>query len=322
MTTDMKAILFADRNGSELQPLTNKTSVALLPIAAKPLIEYTLDALLETGIREVIVVISTFAKEIKRLLGNGERWGMQFEYVQSTEQPATLLTRLATKLSDSKYLLVRGDVLRSLNIKAFLEQALQQEKEQILATIDGYNAGVCLLKIPPNPEILPNPKIPPNLEEFEESERVHALALTGNLSWLDSLKAYHQANLAVLAGHFPSLVLPVRQINDKLQVGCRSSVPKGNAGLVGAFCRVHKKAALLGDVVLCDEVIVDRYAKLSATVVLHGTYIGEAVELQNAIVWGNMLIQIDTGAVEHVDDKLLLADLKTKNFNAFFRKAA
>ncbi|OQY54282.1 MAG: hypothetical protein DRR08_27625 [Candidatus Parabeggiatoa sp. nov. 2] len=318
----MKAILFADRTGSELQPLTDKTSIALLPIAAKPLIEYTLDALLMTGIREVMVVISAFAEEIKRLLGNGERWEMQFEYVRSTEQPATVLTRLGAKLSDSEYLLVRGDVLRSLNIKAFLEQAQTLQQEQILATIDGYNAGVCLLKTSPNSEIPPNPKIPHNLEEFEESEGVQALAVTGNLSWLDSLKAYHQANLAVLAGHFPSLVLPVRQVNDKLQVGRRSSVPKDNAGLVGAFCRVHKKAALLGDVVLCNEVIVDRYAKLSATVVLPGTYIGEAVELQNAIVWGNLLIQIDTGAVEQVDDSLLLADLKAKNFNALFRDAA
>jgi NDP-sugar pyrophosphorylase family protein len=327
----MKAILFADRGGTELLPLTNKISVALLPVAAKSLIDYTLDALWESQIDEVIVVISAFAEEIEHHLGDGERWGLQFEYVRSSgqEEPASVLASLGSRLSDSEYLLIRGDVLRSLNINEFLNQAQAFESGQVVATIDGCQAGVCLIRqqSSPNPwqasDLLRFPlEFPPSLSlslvnggielhRFENSDEVYAVAVSGNCSWLDSLEAYHQANLHVLAGQFPNLVVFARSVNEQLLVGCRSIVSENNVGLVGAFCRVDKKAALLGEVVLCDKVIVDRYAQLSRTVVLPGTYIGEAVELHNAIVWGRTLIQVDTGKVAQVDDHLLL-DFRTE----------
>jgi len=325
----MKAILFADRGGTELLPLTDKISVALLPVAAKPLIDYTLDALLESRVHEVIVVISAFSEEIERHLGDGKRWGLQFEYVRSNgqEEPASVLARLGSRLTDSEYLLIRGDVLHSLNINDFLVQAQAVKSGQVVVTIDGSHAGVCLIRkqSSPNPwqasELLRFPlEIPPSIglvnggigpHRFENIDDVHAVAMTGNGSWLDSLETYHQANLHVLAGQFPNLVVFARSVNDQLQVGCHSIVSENNAGLVGACCRVDNKAALLGEVVLCDEVIVDRYAQLSRTVVLPGTYIGEAVELQNAIVWGRTLIQVDTGTVTQVEGNLLL-DLKTE----------
>ncbi len=327
----MKAILFADRGGTELLPLTNKISVALLPVAAKSLIDYTLEALWESQIHEVIVVISAFAEEIEHHLGDGERWGLQFEYVRSSgqEEPAKVLASLGSRLSDSEYLLIRGDVLRSLNLNEFLNQAQAFESGQVVAMINGCQAGVCLIRqqSSPNPwqasDLLRFPLEFPTslnlslvnggieLHRFENSDDVYAVAVSGNCSWLDSLDAYHQANLHVLAGQFPNLVVFARSVNEQLLVGCRSIVPENNVGLVGAFCRVDNKAALLGEVVLCDEVIVDRYAQLSRTVVLPGTYIGEAVELHNAIVWGRTLIQVDTGKVAQVEGHLLL-DFRTE----------
>lgn len=323
----MKAILLADRNGAELQPLTHKTCVALLPIVTKPLIEYTLDALLLTGVKEVIVVISAHAELMECHLGSGERWGMSFHYVLSRgqEEPATILARLGTQLSDCEYLLVRADLLCSFNIKEFLIQAGALEG-QIVATIDDRNTGVCLLR----KQAGTYPWQISNLLSFPLHSKIssnsgisdltfHALPVNGNLSLLDSLKVYHQANLATLAGHFPTLVLPpLRQVNENLRVGPRSTVPKHNVGVVGTFCRVRAEAALLGDVVLCHKIIVDRNAKLSATVVLPCTYIGKAVKLRNAIVWGNVLIRVDTGAVKQIVDNLILANFSTETLQAKF----
>ncbi|RKZ54109.1 MAG: hypothetical protein DRR16_00950 [Candidatus Parabeggiatoa sp. nov. 3] len=333
----MKAILFADRKGSELQPLTQRTCVALLPIATKPLIEYTLEALWMAGIREVFVVISPFADYIERYLGNGERWGLEFEYILSRgqEAPADVLARLGAQLSDSEYLLIRADLLRSLEIQDFLSEA-QQLDGQIVATIQGSHAGMSLLRqqTGPNPWQASNlvrfPCIPliakhqsangqqvnqnrvfVNPDTLTPETTFYALPVEGKLSMLDSLKAFHQANFDILAGHFPTLVLPVRKITDKLQVGRRSKVSPHNTGLVGAFCRVHAGARLVDKVVLCDDVKVERHAKLNNTVVLPCTYIGQSLELNNAIVWGNLLIPVNTGKVQLIFDRRLLADLKT-----------
>ena len=70
----------------------------MLPIATKPLIDYTLDTFLLTGINEIIVVISANAEYIEHHLGNGEHWGVQLNYVLSRgqEEPTTVLARLGS----------------------------------------------------------------------------------------------------------------------------------------------------------------------------------------------------------------------------------
>jgi hypothetical protein len=79
---------------------------------------------------------------------------------------------------------------------------------------------------------------------------------------------------------------------------------------VGADCQVHPTAELSGEVVICDHVIIDQLTRLSDTVVLPHTYVGELVDLRKAIVRGNDLIRVDTGTHLHLADTFLLADLR------------
>jgi len=312
----MKAILLADRQSKELQPLTKRTCVALLPIAAKPLIHYTLDSLVETNIREILIILSAHSELVKADLGNGERWGLQFDYFLSRgqEEPAKILGRLGAKLSDSQYLLVRADMLRALSLEDFL-QAVREAPTSIVATVDKQNAGVSWLR----KQTTDQPWLDSNQLQWENLEQPVPVAkeMVGKISRLQSFRAYHQANLEVAAGEFPNLVLPPGQtIHDQLRVGRRSLVPARNRGLVGAYSRVHPQAHLIEKVVLSDEVVVDRDTLLSSTIVLPGTYVGEGVELRNAIVWGNLLIRVDSGAIIQIIDKFLLADLKSESISS------
>ena len=76
----MDVIIFADRKGQELLPLTDECSIALLPLAGKMVLEHTLDALVGVGIREAHVVLSPYVEQVKAAFGNGERWGMTLTY--------------------------------------------------------------------------------------------------------------------------------------------------------------------------------------------------------------------------------------------------
>lgn len=91
-----RVIVFADRTGAELQPLTEECPVALLPIAAKPLLMHCLEDLAMAGLNTVTLVISNHADMIKSTLGSGARWGLAIDYALSRgeEPPADVLQRL------------------------------------------------------------------------------------------------------------------------------------------------------------------------------------------------------------------------------------
>jgi hypothetical protein len=96
-------------------------------------------------------------------------------------------------------------------------------------------------------------------------------------------------------------------------VGRHSRVPptavKRPPVFAGVRCEVHPQADLRGDVVLSGDVVIDRGATLKSAVVLPRSYVGELVEVQNAIVWSDLLIRVDTGSVARVTDAFLLSAL-------------
>lgn len=77
----MKAILLAGGTGSRLFPITKGVSKQLLPVYDKPMVYYPLSVLFLAGIKEVLLISTPQdINSYKRLLGDGNQWGITLEY--------------------------------------------------------------------------------------------------------------------------------------------------------------------------------------------------------------------------------------------------
>jgi NDP-sugar pyrophosphorylase family protein len=311
----MRALVFADRIGADLKPLTEKWSVPLLPVTGKELLVYTIEELLGAGVRDLVVVASAHGEQAgASTLGDGQRWGASIRYVLSRgeEPPSAVWPRL--NLADAEAVLVlRGDVLRSPTTREFLDQAQSKTGTYTFCGVGEDPRGSLFLLRPGCPE-------PGNLVDSLRWDKPQPLPSEGgctvadaSLNCLQDLAAFHRANLDLLAGRFTGLRATGRTVALGLYAGRRATVSprslRKGVAYVGANSRVHPEAELLGEVVIGDDVVVDRAATLRDSVILPRTYVGELVEVGNAIVANNHLIRVDTGAVLKISEAFLLGNL-------------
>ena len=309
----IRAIVVADRCGRELLPLTERCPVALLPVAAKPVLVHCIEDLGMAGLRDLALVVSEHAGLIRAEIGTGARWGLRIEYVSSRgeERPSELLNRL-TASADEARLVLRGDVLRAPCLRAFLARVP-----------DGSGASWRLAFEEPRANVLflPSEEATGEVDQLAWGEIGSAGPWNGDCSiasdayhtTMGDPAAYHRANLDAVGHRVPGLLLPGRTVAVGLTVGRHSKVAprslREGVALIGSNCRIDVRAKLHGEVVVSDDVLIDEDADIRDSVILPNTYIGPLVDVRNAIVSGADILRVDTGACLRVNDTFLVADL-------------
>ena len=85
----MKGIILAGGLGTRLHPLTKITNKHLLPVFDRPMVYYPIQALINIGIRDILLVTGgPRAGDFLRLLGNGREFGLK--HIDYTFQDAIL----------------------------------------------------------------------------------------------------------------------------------------------------------------------------------------------------------------------------------------
>jgi len=92
----MKGVILAGGSGTRLHPLTRITNKHLLPIYDRPMVNYAIEALVNAGITELMLVTGgTHAGEFFRLLGNGHAYGIDRLFYAYQERAAGIADALA-----------------------------------------------------------------------------------------------------------------------------------------------------------------------------------------------------------------------------------
>ncbi len=120
----IKALILSGGKGTRLRPITHTSAKQLVPVANKPILFYGLEAVKEAGITDVGIVVGDTAGEVGKALGNGERFGLNIQYVQ---QEAPLGLAHAVKISKDfiggeSFVMYLGDNLLKNGIKSFVSE--------------------------------------------------------------------------------------------------------------------------------------------------------------------------------------------------------
>jgi glucose-1-phosphate thymidylyltransferase len=128
----MKGVVLAGGTGSRLYPLTKITNKHLLPIFDKPMIYYPIQALVEAGINDLLIVTGgRNSGDFLRLLANGKQFGLKhinYTYQEGEGGIAEALALAEHFVDGDKVCVILGDNIIEGSIRSAVEDFCRQEK--------------------------------------------------------------------------------------------------------------------------------------------------------------------------------------------------
>ena len=120
----MKGIILHGGHGTRLRPLTHTGPKQLLPIANKPMSQFCLEAIFETGISDIAIIIGGVgSNKVREYYGDGEKFGVKITYIEQDEPRGIAhAIRLCKEfINNEKFLVFLGDNIIQRSIIDFVE---------------------------------------------------------------------------------------------------------------------------------------------------------------------------------------------------------
>ena len=303
----MDAAILALGECKALDPLNSRFPSPMMPLVDRPFIQHVVEHVVARGVQDVHFFLNHLPERIEAHFGAGERWGCRFHYHLVRDEFALGRMLRSVLFSEGPLLLASGDRL-----------PLFPEGDECLFAARGARTVLCAGnwtgwasldtdKIAQCPDV-------ENVDALGEwvgrvAMKKHKIEVEHCLD-MRTFAGVMDAHARVLAKTVPGIMLSAREAdpgvwisrNVRLHPAARLTAPV----YIGEDCRVESGVSLGPGVVVGARSIIDARTVAENTVVFPGTYVGEALELQDVIIDRNCLINVrlDSGAT--VTDSFIL----------------
>jgi len=120
----VKGVILHGGFGTKLRPLTHTGPKQLIPIANKPVSQYVLEDLRNSGITEIAIILGNiYPEKVKEYYGNGEKFNVKIHYIHQNEPKgiAHAVGLCEDYVNNQPFIVYLGDNLLKGGIKPFVE---------------------------------------------------------------------------------------------------------------------------------------------------------------------------------------------------------
>ena len=142
-----EALILAAGKGTRMWPLTENYPNPLLPLRGKPIIEQQINSLRKVGVSKINILIGHRMKKISDLIGNGEKYNVEINYIVQNKQKGTgHAVSLAEEHIDGSFFCLNGDILIDYENLNLLSKQKNNMAMMITTVDDGRKFGAVQTK--------------------------------------------------------------------------------------------------------------------------------------------------------------------------------
>ncbi len=300
--------------GTRLRPLTNNLPKPMVPVANRPVMEYIVNLLRESGIRDLYSLLFFHPEAIEGYFGDGSAFGVRMRYIGAIDDYGTAGSVGNTRgIMDSTFLVISGDILLdfdlSLPIRFHREKGamativltrvlnplpygivITNKEGRILRFLekptwgevfsDTINTGIYILEpsvfeyIPEGREFDFSKDLFPLL--LREDKPLYGYVADGYWKDIGGLDEYLTGNLDAISGRV-KLPIPGERV-------------EGRDLWLGRDAGVDYTVRIEGAVLVGNNSTVGRGSHLSNVVIGDNCTIGENVTITDSVIWDDVFI--------------------------------
>jgi glucose-1-phosphate thymidylyltransferase len=314
-----QAIILAAGEGQRLRPLTVSRPKVMLPIANKPILQYVLEAVACSGIREVIIVVGHRKEQVQDYFGSGQWLGLEIKYVEQKRQLGTAhALRQAQSLASETFLVISGDniinartisSLTGLTAPSILVKAQQDVSKYGVVTRQGrlvreivekprdgdsrlVNTGIYVFTKDIFDFIGDEVDLPPVLMNMV-SRGIPLEAHETDEVWLDAVYPWDMLRLngVVLGGTSPRMAGHVERgavVRGAVELGEGSIIRSGSyiigPTVIGKNCEIGPHVAILPSTSVGNNVVISSFCHLANSIIESNACLGPFSCIEDSII--------------------------------------
>ncbi len=321
----MRAIVIATGERTGMEPLSERYPVSMIPLVDRPFIQHVVEFLVDKVIDRFDFILSHLPEKLEEFLGNGARWGSSFTYhlCREADRPYRTLKSINFGDANEQFLLVHADRLPladAAQLKPLPEAAVprllclpgKDDEAKPEWTGWGWLTSACLEHLTGEENEGEAGAVFMSLARRQGSfvEVPKALSLMSYADILASQKA-------VLNKECEALLLTGTEAEEGVRLS-RNVILHPTARInppvfIGPNCRIGRGVRLGPNAVVGSDSVLEERCALEDCLIFSGSYVGEALDLRQAIVDKNRLISVAIGAALTVADNFILGSMTDRH---------